>query len=341
MSNFVFHALNYFGRFTPKNSLLLLSTTQKSVVLNQLKLRHTKHWNPKWKKFRKEKVIKVKLPNYNEPEDEELSQEKIRSKLKEQGLMPSRPWIEKQIFLGCTGAVFEPYIPPEGDGKFSVITTTGVKQKADFMKKKGTSYLAVRKIRTFDEDFSIGDFEDEAQQIYLKAHEAIAKKDKENLRLYVTEKAYPEVQHNTLDKTIHWRFNESLELPRIVHARCTHIITKENIFAQLTVRFHNQQTLAVYDRFGRLMHGSEIVKKDVLEYVVFEKHLANQYGTWRIHAKIIPPWMPEREYANRTYTLKPEEPPKEESNTAVKDSTPPINPTVASSQNDVQPQINN
>lgn len=43
------------------------------------------------------------------------------------------------------------------------------------MKKKGTSYLAVRKIRTFDEDFSIGDFEDEAQQIYLKAHEAIAK----------------------------------------------------------------------------------------------------------------------------------------------------------------------
>lgn len=56
------------------------------------------------------------------------------------------------------------------------------------------------------------------------------------------------------------------------------------------------------------MHGSEIVKKDVLEYVVFENHLANKYGAWRIHAKIIPPWMPEREYAQRTYLMKPEEP---------------------------------
>ena len=28
-------------------------------------------------------------------------------------------------------------------------------------------------------------------------------------------------------------------------------------------------------RFGRLIHGSEVVAKDVLEYVVFEKHLSN------------------------------------------------------------------
>ena len=25
---------------------------------------------------------------------------------------------------------------------------------------------------------------------------------------------------------------------------------------------------------------------------MFEKHLANLYGTWRLHAKIIPDWMP-------------------------------------------------
>ncbi len=47
----------------------------------------------------------------------------------------------------------------------------------------------------------------------------------------------------------------------------------------------------MYDRFGRLIHGSKTVAKDVLEYVVFEKHLANVYGSWRLHAKIIPDWM--------------------------------------------------
>lgn len=52
------------------------------------------------------------------------------------------------------------------------------------------------------------------------------------------------------------------------------------------------------------MYGSEVVAKDVLEYVVFEKHLANQYGAWRIHEKIIPDWMPPRDSGLRTYVQK-------------------------------------
>ena len=55
------------------------------------------------------------------------------------------------------------------------------------------------------------------------------------------------------------------------------------------------QTLAIYDRFGRLMYGQEDVPRDVLEYVVFEKHLANPYGSWRMHGKIVPPWAPPKQ----------------------------------------------
>src|SRR5579863_4985817 len=67
-------------------------------------------------------------------------------------------------------------------------------------------------------------------------------------------------------------------------------------FLTLVDSLHNHcvsffQILAVYDRFGRLSHGSEVIAKDVLEYVVFEKHLANEYGVWRVHAKIVPPWL--------------------------------------------------
>ena len=112
-----------------------------------------------------------------------------------------------------------------------------------------------------------------------------------------------EIKHNTIDKTIHWKFLQSLEPPRVVHARCTDVISKDNIFGQVTVRFHTQQILAVYDRFGRLMHGSEILAKDVLEYVVFEKHLSNQYGLWRIHDKIIPDWMPPKEPIPKTFVV--------------------------------------
>lgn len=68
------------------------------------------------------------------------------------------------------------------------------------------------------------------------------------------------------------------------------------------------QILAIYDRFGHLIQGSEILRKDVLEYVVFEKHLANEYGTWRIHSKIIPSWMKPTEIAEGTYVQPKEEP---------------------------------
>ena len=51
------------------------------------------------------------------------------------------------------------------------------------------------------------------------------------------------------------------------------------------------QILAVYDRFGRLIHGHPNVAKDVLEYVVMEKHLSSLYGKWRLHGKIIPEWL--------------------------------------------------
>lgn len=55
------------------------------------------------------------------------------------------------------------------------------------------------------------------------------------------------------------------------------------------------QTLAIYDRFGRLMLGSEEQSKDVLEYLVIERHLVNPYGTWRLHGKIVPSWAPPKD----------------------------------------------
>lgn len=50
------------------------------------------------------------------------------------------------------------------------------------------------------------------------------------------------------------------------------------------------QILAIYDRFGRLIYGHPSSPVDVLEYVVFESHITDEYGRWRIHGKVIPAW---------------------------------------------------
>lgn len=66
--------------------------------------------------------MKIELPNFQEKEDD-FTEEQMRAKLKEHGLLPTRPWMEKQYFISSTGGVFEGYVPPEGDGKVSRITT--------------------------------------------------------------------------------------------------------------------------------------------------------------------------------------------------------------------------
>lgn len=106
--------------------------------------------------------------------------------------------------------------------------------------------MAIRKIRTFEEDFDTQKFCLEAEEIYKKAHECMVANNTDDICKYVTERAYPEIMHNIENKTIRWKYIKNIELPRIVHARVTHIIAKENLFAQLTVRFHTQQVTIAY-----------------------------------------------------------------------------------------------
>lgn len=120
-------------------------------------------------------------------------------------------------------------------------------QSITFLEKKTRTMMSIRKIRQFEEDFDVPKFCKEATQIYIKMHEMLANRDKENIIDYVTEKAYPEVIHNIDKKTIHWKYLKEIELPRVVQARTTDVISKENVFSQLTVRFHSQQVYIFLD----------------------------------------------------------------------------------------------
>lgn len=65
--------------------------------------------------------MKVKLPNFQETA-QSLGQDEIKKRLAEKGIYPQKPYMERQYFIHSTGAVFEAYVPPEGDGKVSPIT---------------------------------------------------------------------------------------------------------------------------------------------------------------------------------------------------------------------------
>ncbi|KFQ22201.1 hypothetical protein N331_05793, partial [Merops nubicus] len=231
------------------------------------------------------------LPNWSR----ELTPEEKERRLKSLGPIYPEENIERTFYLACTGDIIDPYVPPEGDARLTSLSKDGLKQKMDKVKQKAVSQLALRKIKDHDPNFSTKTFPEKAQEIFIEAHNCLTNFNKQKLHSLVTERCYPEMVRGNRYKTIRWSFVESLEPPRVVHVRCDSLVNRGNLYGQVTVRMHSRQILAIYDRFGRLMYGGEQVPKDVLEYVVFERYLANPYGTWRMHGKIVPEWAPPKD----------------------------------------------
>ncbi|KFD49931.1 hypothetical protein M514_09145 [Trichuris suis] len=261
-----------------------------------------RHWDPKFKGMRRQKVLKITLPDYDKlRKQEELSMKDLRAELKKMGLPPHRPWRERPIHVSCSGDIFDPFLPPEDESKVSLIMHAKGGQLVDRTKHAWRNSRALKKITSYDSDFDPVAFVETAHRLYLKANDALQKRDEERLHQLVTEKAFPDMWDELKLKSIRWEFVESVEPARVVQIRTASVMHEDNIFAQVTVRMHTKQKLAIFDQFGRLYMGSEHVARNVLEYVVFEKHMSNVYGEWRIHGKIRPPWTPHRECVIATY----------------------------------------
>uniref|UniRef100_A0A8C0SJ11 Large ribosomal subunit protein mL45 n=1 Tax=Canis lupus familiaris TaxID=9615 RepID=A0A8C0SJ11_CANLF len=199
------------------------------------------------------------------------------------GLVIPPERLECPLHLACTAGIFDAYVPPEGDARLSSLAKEGLAQRSEQLKKK--------------------DFPEKAKDIFIEAHLCLNNSDHDRLHTLVTENCFPDMVWDIKYKTVRWSFVESLEPPQVVQVRCLNLLNQGNIYGQVTVRMHIRQTLAIYDRFGRLMYGQEDVPRDVLEYVVFEKHLVNPYGSWRMHGKITPPWAPHKQPILKTVMI--------------------------------------
>lgn len=259
------------------------------IVPSRTKYYGNRHRDPKYRLERARKMWKVNLPNFDEMRDDsELSPDQIRAKLKEKGIAPPSSWNERELYSPCTITVMERYVPPPDGEKSSSLT-----DKLKSPLSRGTALVKDRRqlshIRTYEgEDFQLEEFAKQSLEIYIKAYEALAAKDESKIFDYVTEHCFPLMTTGINRHTIIWKYLGEIEPPQVVQTRTGDLLSKGNKFAQITVRMHSKQMLEIYDRHGRLVHGSPRDVKEVLEYIVFEKYLANEYGSWRIHDRIRP-----------------------------------------------------
>lgn len=249
-----------------------------------------KHANFKFKKYRRLKVDTRPLDDFLRIQEPTSRQYKLY--MRRHGLRNTVTFEENPIDITTTEEVVEPYVPKEGDGRSSFLSDrTEILDKARTkVTGKVRSLRDVRLLKKWEETFNKKTIASELQNIYIESQKLLQdfKNNKDALFDYVTEHAYTGMTFGLDKKTFRWEFVESVEPPKLCQIRVQEVMAKNNLFAQLTIRMHTRQKLAIYDRFGRIMYGSEHLVKDVLEYIVFEKHIVNEYGRWRVHAKILP-----------------------------------------------------
>ncbi|XP_033732883.1 39S ribosomal protein L45, mitochondrial-like [Pecten maximus] len=253
-----------------------------------------KHYDPRGRKYRRKKTTLIEMHQLLNMKDPEMdTPDKVRMHMKQYGLLP-RKIFSDQIDLSSTSATFDEFVPPEGDGKSSLLSVERGKDLLRGNLLKGRNLKDRRKLKQYDTAYNDKSFAEMAQAQLVKTYTLLqdVKSNENELHQLVTNLAYPKLVFGLEFKTFRWKFIESIEPPRVVHVRVEKMLTDDNLYAQVTVRCHTKQLLTIYDRFGRLMYGSETVPRDVLEYVVFEKHIVNMYGEWRMHNKITPKWMP-------------------------------------------------
>ncbi|KAK0417128.1 hypothetical protein QR680_012843 [Steinernema hermaphroditum] len=273
--------------------------------------------------MRGQKTLIIDLPDDEVTRKrEKMSPSEMRIELLRQGINPykqvsPRRWNENQITLNSFYAVVDPYVSPEDPLPFidisNPVETVKMKGSETWERvlhrwhnyKNGVS--RIRKKEGF-EKFDPKTWGPTADDIYVNAHQALMARDKARLHGLITENAFSKMWPDVENGSIIWEMVGYNEPSKVISVRCADSPYKSgNDIAQLMVRMNTKQRLAVFDRFGKLLLGSEAEVRDCVEYVVFENHVSNLDGRWRLHDKVYPRSVREKPPALQTRMLKSDE----------------------------------
>jgi large subunit ribosomal protein L45 len=183
------------------------------------------------------------------------------------------------------------HAPLEKKDRAPISSKLGRSQRwADSKESLSTLYSIAtirRKLRKVDPYLPI-EFARRVQDMFVATNAALQGRMKEKLRMLTTENALNSLKSEFDDKHFVWELVEEVERPHVLVAKVAPMTTKDNLFAQVVVRIHTQQVLAVYDKSGRLYRGHPTEPRTVVDYVVMERHIVDPNSSWRIAGKLMP-----------------------------------------------------
>ncbi|CAH3172982.1 unnamed protein product [Porites lobata] len=225
------------------------------------------------------------FPKRNNPMKKQ--REDVRKSMPGISKMNKEKAMDRPFFIDSPGMIFSDYLPVR---RFFILTPSGIKERWNAFKNGLWTIYSLVHVRKHCKPFKLKEFANEAQEIYIDVNKAVISKDKQKLQDNATSSVYLSLRnlYFSPDKNLHWRYVSTVTRPKVVHVRANPVETKTNLFAQITVRIHSKQVMAIKDKHGRHIKGSDKEVREVVDYVVFERHLTNKYGKWRVCGKLFP-----------------------------------------------------
>ncbi|VUZ42285.1 unnamed protein product [Hymenolepis diminuta] len=169
----------------------------RQILFTQVRTIRHKPWIPKFRLIRQ-------MQPWVQPFDPDLisiggksggersTASEIREHLRRNGLMPPLIFQDRPINLTHSGRIFDEYVPPEGDGKSSLLSTEMVTEMKDTVVKKAKTSRAAVRIKKHKPTFSTASFPSEADAIYKEVLSLLPKfyDNEERLLELTTEKAF-------------------------------------------------------------------------------------------------------------------------------------------------------
>jgi large subunit ribosomal protein L45 len=269
---------------------------------NTAKANRNTHMNEKlFRRARAQKTLLLDLPEDSEIRlREKMSPTEIRYSFLKKGVNPykdvsPRTWNEHQATFQSFYGVMDSYVKPkyviQTDPNPPAIKEPLYKKITERGSKAWFDFKATRRIRKKVglESFSKKLLPPVLDGIYINAHKALVNRDKNQLHSLITEHAFAKMWPDVEKGSVFWELVRFTEPTQVISVRCGDNPHKSgNDIAQVIARIHSVQKLAIYDRFGKLILGSETEEKDSLEFVVFENHVSSEDGEWRLHDKVYP-----------------------------------------------------
>ncbi|KAJ1919314.1 hypothetical protein H4219_002076 [Mycoemilia scoparia] len=219
--------------------------------------------------------------------------DRLRSQVARQGAVSYRMYSDKHMdrfrerFLLTEYGLLDSFVPLSKESRPSLFSKNGYKVNIRQFKNWVSSFIGLKIIQFKIRGWKRADFEQTAESLYEIMNDAFAKGDRNVLEKICMKGMYAKLKSDMKNQVgrFEWKKVRTVVPPTVVQARVGKI-SKGMSLGQMVVKIEQEQTIAAYNKNGKLIAGDPEKPVYVKEYIVYQSMITDPNSRWQIYGRL-------------------------------------------------------